>query len=66
MKLNNLLNMAWMQVLWFGAIIGAADDLVWPAPVLLIAFAIWESRAVNAVDGDFKLMLIAVVIGAHS
>jgi len=63
MKLNNLLNMAWMQVLWFGAIIGAADDLVWPAPVLLIAFAIWESRAVNAVDGDFKLTLVAVVIG---
>ncbi len=52
-----------MQVLWFGAIIGAAQGLLWLAPVLLMGFACWELRPANRVFGDFQLMLAAVLIG---
>ena len=55
--------MLWMQALWFGAVIGAAHELLWLAPVLLIGFAFWEFRPVRRVYGDFQLMLVAVLIG---
>ena len=32
--------MLWMQGLWFGAVIGAAQDQLWLAPVLLMGFFI--------------------------
>jgi len=55
--------MLWMQALWFGAVIGAAQELLWLAPVLLMGFAFWEFRPVRRVYGDFQLMLVAVLIG---
>lgn len=55
--------MLWMQALWFGAVIGAAREQHWFAPLLLIGFAFWEFRPERRVDGDFQLMLIAVLIG---
>ena len=55
--------MLWMQALWFGAVIGAAHELLWLAPVLLIGFALWEFRPARRVYGDFQLMLVAVLIG---
>jgi len=55
--------MLWMQALWFGAVIGAAQELLWLAPVLLMGFAFWELRPERRVYGDFQLMLVAVLIG---
>ena len=55
--------MLWMQVLWFGAVIGAAQQLLWLAPVALMGFAFWEFRPDRRVYGDFQLMLVAVLIG---
>jgi hypothetical protein len=63
MNPNNWINMLWMQGLWFGAVIGAAQGLLWLAPVLLMGFAFWEFRPVRRVYGDFQLMLVAVLIG---
>jgi hypothetical protein len=63
MNPNNWINMLWMQALWFGAVIGAAQGLLWLAPLLLMGFAFWESRPVRRVYGDFQLMLVAVLIG---
>ena len=55
--------MLWMQALWFGAVIGAAQEQLWLAPVLLMGFAFWEFRPDRRVYGDFQLMLAAVLIG---
>jgi len=55
--------MLWMQALWFGAVMGAAQGLLWLAPVLLMGFALWEFHPVRRVYGDFQLMLVAVLIG---
>jgi hypothetical protein len=63
MNRNNWLNLLWMQALWFGAVIGAAQEQLWLAPVLLMGFAFWEFRPVRRVYGDFQLMLVAVLIG---
>lgn len=55
--------MFWMQALWFGAVMGAAENQLWLAPVLLIGFAFWEFRPARRVYGDLQLMLVAVLIG---
>jgi hypothetical protein len=52
-----------MQALWFGAVIGAAKQQLWLAPLLLMGFAFWESRPGRRIYGDFQLMLVAVLIG---
>jgi hypothetical protein len=63
MNSNIWINMLWMQVLWFGAVIGAAEGQLWLAPLLLTGFAFWEFQPVRRVYGDFQLMLVAVLIG---
>jgi len=63
MSRNNWINMLWMQVLWFGTIIGADSSQLWFAPMLLMGFAFWQFRPARRVYGDFKLMLVAVLIG---
>ena len=63
MNRNNWLNMLWMQALWFGAVIGAAKQQLWLAPLLLMGFAFWELRPGRRIYGDFQLMLVAVLIG---
>ena len=55
--------MLWMQGLWFGAVIGAAHQQLWLAPVVMMGFAFWEFRPDRRVYGDFQLMLVAVLIG---
>ena len=55
--------MLWMQGLWFGAVIGAAHQQLWLAPVVMMGFAFWEFRPDRCVYGDFQLMLVAVLIG---
>ena len=55
--------MVWMQALWFGAVIGAAQNQFWLSPMLLMGFTFWEFCPVRRVYGDFQLMLVAVLIG---
>jgi len=63
MNRDKCLNMLWMQALWFGAVIGAAHQQLWLAPVVMMGFAFWEFRSERRVYGDFQLMLVAVLIG---
>ncbi len=63
MNRNNLFNMLWMQVLWFGAIIGAPQGQLWLALLVLMCFVCWEFRPASRVYGDFQLMLVAVLLG---
>jgi hypothetical protein len=63
MNRNIWINMVWMQALWFGAVIGAAQGQPWLAPLLLTGFAFWEFQPTRRINGDFQLMLAAVLIG---
>lgn len=63
MAIKSLINMFLMQGLWFAAVIGAAKNEVLFAPSALLIFLIWQFRDVNRVTGDFKLILVALLIG---
>lgn len=60
---RNVINILWMQALWFVAVIAAAQGLFWPAPLLLILFVLWQSRPANRAQGDYQLVLVAVLLG---
>ncbi len=60
---KNLINLLWLQALWFVAVIGAGAGLVWPAFLILNAFMIWQLHSANSVQGDFPLVLVALLIG---
>ncbi|MDO8937686.1 MAG: DUF2878 domain-containing protein [Methylicorpusculum sp.] len=60
---ERILNMVWMQALWFAAVIGAAAGYNWPAGLVLLAFIVWQTRPVRHAKGDVQLVLVAVVMG---
>ncbi len=63
MNRNNWVNMLWMQILWFSAVLGAVGGQLWLASMLLIGFVFWEFRPARRVYGDFQLILVAVLFG---
>ncbi|WP_349025301.1 DUF2878 domain-containing protein [Methyloglobulus sp.] len=63
MRLNSLFNYLWMQLIWFAAVLGAANKIVWPVLVLFMVFVVSVLHSDNRVKGDFQLMLVAVVVG---
>lgn len=60
---ERIINMVWMQALWFAAVFGAAADENWPAVLMFFAFLFWQSWPGRRVKGDMQLVLIAVVVG---
>ena len=62
MSRNNLINMAWMQALWFTSVLASSAESPWPAPAVLIAFVIWQIRPAVRVYGDFRLIPAAVLL----
>ena len=63
MKRNDFINMAWMQILWFAAIIGAASGLTWPALAILVVFAGWQLQPMRRQVSDIPLLPVAVLLG---
>lgn len=63
MQRKNLINLLWLQVLWFAAVTGAAAGLIWPALLILSAFMVWQLHPANREKGDFALLLVALLLG---
>ncbi len=63
MKTDVLINLAWMQALWFAAVIGAAKGNFFLAPGVLILFMAWTFKQPNRMTDDLKLMLVSVLLG---
>ena len=63
MKRNHLINMAWMQALWFAAVIGAAHKQTWPAVIILLTFAWWQLEPSRRQSSDLQIIPVAVFIG---
>lgn len=63
MNRNNLINMAWMQALWFAAVLSAASDNSWLAPIVLLLFGLWHTRPSIRAVGDFRLVPPALFLG---
>ncbi len=63
MQRSNLINLLCLQVLWFVAVIGASAGLVSPAFLILNAFMVWQLLPANREQGDFSLVLVALLLG---
>lgn len=63
MNIKSLINLVLMQSLWFGAIMDAAKDQFLITPMVLLLFLGWAFNAANRVSGNFKLLLVAVLVG---
>ena len=60
---HNLVNMAWMQALWFAAVVGAAHAKTWPSVLILLLFSAWQLHPSHQCKGDVRLVIIALASG---
>lgn len=51
------------QVVWFAAVYGASNGVIWPAMLSSAAFVLWQWRQSPFKQADIKLMLCALLIG---
>jgi Protein of unknown function (DUF2878) len=63
MQFNNVFNFLWMQLIWLAAVLGAANNILWPVALLLLVFVFSVSLPTNRIKGDFQLVLVAVLLG---
>jgi len=63
MKRDHLINMVWMQTLWFVSVVGAAYSLTWPAFLWFVFFATWQLQITHRQKTDIQLMLVSILIG---
>lgn len=62
-KVNVLLNVVFLQVLWFGAILGAANDMMMPAFVWFVLFLFWHALFNEHPWRDLPIVLLATPVG---
>lgn len=63
MKRDDLINMIWMQVLWFAAVLGATEDFFWPCLIVLVLFSTWQLQPSFRQKNDLPLMPVAILLG---
>ncbi|MEQ1635506.1 MAG: DUF2878 domain-containing protein [Methylococcales bacterium] len=63
MNSEKITNTLLMQSLWFAAVIGAAENIPWIAPLLLLLMLMTTIKTDKRVIVDLKLMLVALLLG---
>lgn len=58
-----VINFIFFQVLWFACVLGAAEGVVWPGIVTLLAFLVWQLQASRRVSGDITILIVATIVG---
>jgi hypothetical protein len=61
--MTNIGNFVLFQLLWFGAVLGAAHGLVWPAPLALLALLGWTRFRGASVRADLRLVGLGLATG---
>ena len=61
--MNRILNFILFQLLWFAAVMGAADGLYWAGPAALLGFALWQLSISRVLRRDLRVMVAALVMG---
>ena len=61
--MTTFINFIALQVIWFVAVIGASNNTIWPACILVILFAIWQLSPKHRHPDDFKFIAFALIIG---
>ena len=58
-----LWNAILFQAIWFACVVGSTYGYLWPAVLLLGVLAVWQLQPQRRHTSDFKLVLIALVLG---
>ena len=61
--MNKLINFIAFQIIWLVAVLGAANELLWPTSVIVIAFAVWQLSPQRRHHNDMKFVLYALLFG---
>lgn len=59
----SIVNFVAFQIVWFAAVIGAANGMPWAGPVAALAFAVAHLAWTNDRAADLRLLLIALLMG---
>jgi len=62
-KKNNLINAVLFQALWFSAVYGSANKLLWPSVISLIILGVWQLNTNRRATSDYILIFVALIIG---
>ena len=63
MRLPVLVNAGLFQGLWFAAVLGSANGLLWPSIAICTALLAWQLHPSNRHPNDLKVVLVAVAMG---
>jgi len=58
-----LLNFIGFKLVWASAVIGAANNILWPCYVITLLFALWQLSPKNRHPNDFQIVAFALLIG---
>jgi hypothetical protein len=61
--MNNLINFIAFQIIWFLAVLGAANNNIWPAGIALVVFMSWQLSKTRRHKNDKRFVVFALVIG---
>lgn len=60
---NTLINAGLFQMLWLSAVLGSANNLIWPCLIIFALLACWQLHPQRRATKDIYLVVIAIFIG---
>ncbi len=61
--MDKLINFIAFQIIWLVAVLGAANERLWPTIILAFAFAIWQLSPQRRHENDIKFVIYALIFG---
>lgn len=63
MKHKFWINQAFFQLAWPACVLGAANEVLWPAAALVAGFLAWQLHPANRHHNDFAVLAVFVAMG---
>ena len=63
MKINNIINFIAFQIIWLIAVLGAANELLWPTIIAVFAFMLWQLSPQRRHPNDIRFVIYAITFG---
>lgn len=61
--MNNIINFIAFQVIWLIAVIGAANEFIWPTIIAVFGFVIWQLSPKRRHPNDIRFVIYAIIFG---
>lgn len=63
MSINKIINFIAFQIIWLIAVIGAANELIWPTIIIVGLFCVWQLSPKRRHKNDLRLVIFALITG---